>query len=314
MAADDMSEPAPPSAAIVPWLATSRAEVASRAQRWLTSAALAELTGRLGGPDPSQADAQTLRAWSAATLDTRQGAERQEARVTDWDASRIEPLLHSAHALGLIATATPVRPAYDAGLVLGGATTGNRLRSELAAELTQSGVTFTELVGLTAARPLGRSELQSEPVSANNTTEWQNLSRYLHRVFGPLQSEATSTGGDGTQAWREEALISPNGDKLRLTVAPSSTAQRRATTGDAVRFYLTRTPKDRRASLLIITSSIYAPYQFFTVAPLLLDAGAEHVELVGTPTAQDDPKLLAQRIGQEIHAAIEAAGRLLTSS
>jgi hypothetical protein len=309
-----MSKLGSASATTAPWLATSRAEVVDRAQRWLASAALAELTDRLGGPDPARTDAQTLRDWSAATLDTRQGAERQEAEITNWDTAWIEPLLHSARPLGLVATATPVLPAYDVGLVLGGATTGNRLRSELAADLTRSGVTFAELVALTAARHLSPGELQSEPDSANDTTEWQNLSRYLHRYFGPLQSDATSTGGEGTQAWREENLVSLDGDKLRLTVAPSSTAQRRATTSDAVRFYLTRTPKDRRASILVITSSIYAPYQFFTVAPLLLDAGVEHAELVGTPTAQDDSQRLAQRIAQEIHAAIEAASRLLISS
>jgi hypothetical protein len=307
-----MSEPALPASA--PWLAASRAEVVDRAQHWLASAALAELIGQLGGPDPAQADARTLRDWSAESLDTRRGAERREARATDWDAAWIDPLLHSARPLGLVATATPVLPAYDVGLLLGGATTGNRLRTQLAANLMQSGVTFAELVALTAARPLSPGELRSEPDSANDTTEWQNLSRYLHRYFGPLQSDTISTGGDSTQAWREENLVGLDGDKLRLTVAPSPTAQSRATTSDAVCFYLTRTPKDRRASILIITSSIYAPYQFFTVAPLLLDAGVAHAELVGTPTAQDDSKRLAQRVAQEIHAAIEAASRLLISS
>ena len=40
--------------------------------------------------------------------------------------------------------------------------------------------------------------------------------------------------------------------------------------------------------------------------------GADHVELVGTPTGTDgDTNLLAQRIAQEIHAAVNAATTIL---
>jgi hypothetical protein len=64
--------------------------------------------------------------------------------------------------------------------------------------------------------------------------------------------------------------------------------------------------------MLIITSAIYAPYQFFVGAPIALSDGAERVELVGTPTSADgNTKLLAQRIGQEIHGALNTAAKLL---
>jgi hypothetical protein len=44
---------------------------------------------------------------------------------------------------------------------------------------------------------------------------------------------------------------------------------------------------------------------------VLVDGG-EHAELIGTETSMTgDPRRLAQRIGQEIHAAIEAATRLV---
>jgi hypothetical protein len=64
--------------------------------------------------------------------------------------------------------------------------------------------------------------------------------------------------------------------------------------------------------VLLITSAIYAPYQFFTSAPLLLARGVGWVELVGTPTATDRAgQLLAQRLGQEIHSAIAGAVELV---
>ena len=302
------------SAAIAPWSATSRAEITRRAQRWLASPALAELTAGLGGLNPSPLDARALLDWSAANLDTRKGAERRDARAAEWDAGWIELLLAVAAPLGLIETAPPGLRAYDTGLILGGATTGNRLRTEFAAHLVQSGVTFAELVGLTAVRPLGPDERAGEPDSADDESEWQNLSRYLHERFGPLRSCVITDGGKGTLTWREETLTNARDEqRLRLLVAPSSTTQRRATTSDAIRFFLDRTPPDQRVSTLVITSSIYAPYQFFSVAPILLDAGVEHVELVGTPTRQDRSTLLAQRVGQEIHAAIEAATSLITA-
>lgn len=46
-------------------------------------------------------------------------------------------------------------------------------------------------------------------------------------------------------------------------------------------------------------------------APLLLDAEPSHVEFIGTPTVTGGDRVLAaQRIGQEIHAAVSGAARL----
>lgn len=75
-----------------------------------------------------------------------------------------------------------------------------------------------------------------------------------------------------------------------------------------------RIPLVRRRHVLVITSAIYVPYQFFAGAPVLLSDGADHVELVGTPTGTDgDTSLRAQRIAQEIHAAVRTATTILHS-
>ncbi|MGH3687033.1 MAG: hypothetical protein ACRDRU_01615 [Pseudonocardiaceae bacterium] len=61
-----------------------------------------------------------------------------------------------------------------------------------------------------------------------------------------------------------------------------------------------------------LIGDLYAPYQFFAGAPVVLSDGAEYVELVGTPTGIDgDINLLTQRIAQEIHAAMNAAITIL---
>jgi len=97
-----------------------------------------------------------------------------------------------------------------------------------------------------------------------------------------------------------------------MLVAPSRSTQSRANTADGLIFLLERIPPTKRCHTLVITSAIYAPYQFFVGAPILSSDGAEHVELVGTPTDTDgDISLLTQRIAQEIHAAVNAATTLL---
>jgi hypothetical protein len=96
-----------------------------------------------------------------------------------------------------------------------------------------------------------------------------------------------------------------------VLVAPPPPGRSRPNTRDAVRFLLDDLPLVMSGSCLLVTSAIYAPYQFFTVAPLLCD-GTRHVELVGTPTAFDASDRQVQRIAQELHAAIaEAAGLLI---
>lgn len=67
----------------------------------------------------------------------------------------------------------------------------------------------------------------------------------------------------------------------------------------------------QRRHVIIIANVIYAPYQFFAGAPIVLSDGAEHVVL-GCPTGtDDDTNLLAQRITQEVHAAVNAATAIL---
>ena len=108
--------------------------------------------------------------------------------------------------------------------------------------------------------------------------------------------------------------VGASGRRLRLLVASARSAGTRATTADAIRFALERLAPSERRHTLLVTSAIYAPFQFFRGAPLLLADGAHSVELVGTDTARSsDPLRLAQRLAQETHAAIEAATNLLAA-
>lgn len=250
--------------------------------------------------------------WSSSVLDTRRGAERRDTIPTTWTMEQIRGLLSAAGPLGLLETAAPCRASYDITVLLGGATTGNRLRTALARDLAGRGVDLGMLVAATADRALSDHEYASDPDSVGDRTEWANLLRYLADVFGPLRAGTAATGGTVGAAWQDHEFDTVMGMKLRVLVAPSSSAYRRANTSDSLTFLLGRIPVVRRRHVLVITSAIYAPYQFFAGAPIVLSDGAAHLELVGTPTGTDgDTNLLAQRIAQEVHAAVNSATTIL---
>lgn len=294
------------------WVSGNQVDVLRCAARWLESAALRRLTAALDGPDRSTRDLEALAEWSARALDTRRGAERWDAVPTTWTAGRTRALLAAAGPLGLLDTAAPCRTSYQTTVLLGGATTGNRLRTALARDLASRGTDLGMLVAATAERALSDHEHASDPDSVADRTEWANLLRYLADAFGPLHPGASMTGGTGSASWQDHEFDTATGTSLRVLVAPSSSAHRRANTSDGLTFLLDRIPLARRRHVLIITSAIYAPYQFFAGAPVVLSDGAEHVELVGTHTGTNgDTNLLAQRIAQEVHAAVNAATTIL---
>lgn len=307
-----MYEPRRPESIPCTWMAGNPMDVLRTAQRWLESAALAQLTAALGGPNPATQDLGALATWSANVLDTRRGAERRDAAPTAWTTDQVRALLSAAGPLGLLETTAPRRPSYDVMVLLGGATTGNRLRTTLARDLVNRGLDVGTLVAVTAERALSDHEHTTDPDSVADRTEWSNLLRYLADAFGPLRVGAASRGGTGNASWQDQEFSTVAVRNLRMLVAPSHSTHSRANTSDGLLFLLERIPPARRRHMLIITSAIYAPYQFFVGAPILSSGGAEHVELVGTPTSTDgDTNLLVQRIAQEIHATVNTATTLL---
>jgi hypothetical protein len=290
------------------WTAHDPASVRRRAKEWLRCDALATLVSGLDGPTP--ATPAELLAWSTTTLDTRGGLERHEVAPFAWLPDRVELILAAAEPLGLMRTARPGRDAYDVAVILGGTTTGNRLRTRLAADLAGAGISLGTLVVLTADRPLtGRERSEAAPDEA---TESENALRNAGEQFGPLTPRDLLADVDHG---RDQSYVGADGQPVRLLVAPPGTGGRRATTADGIRFALGRLAPDERRHALLVTSAIYAPFQFFRVAPLLLANGVELAELVGTDTAATgDAMRLAQRLAQETHAAIHAATDLLAQA
>jgi hypothetical protein len=96
------------------------------------------LVQALGGPSGPTID--DLLAWTSRTLDTRGGAERRDAEIVRWSGDIVDALVRAAGPLGLLETAGPELKDYDAVVVLGGATTGNELRTTLVKDLMDGGL------------------------------------------------------------------------------------------------------------------------------------------------------------------------------
>lgn len=123
--------------------------------------------------------------WTTDTLDTRRGAERHQAAAAGFGPAAAAALIDAAGPLGLLETAPPALPGYDATVVLGGTVTGNRLRVALAASLPLAGVAPGLVVALAAHRPLTVAEISAAaPHPVDDTTEWQHLFRTACDAFG----------------------------------------------------------------------------------------------------------------------------------
>lgn len=263
------------------WVATRPADVAAIARDTLTSPALSALVGHLGGPVIRDVpdDLEAFLEWSRHALDTRGGAERDQAPAARFSASAYALFLAAARELGMLTTPAPALGEYDLTAILGGTVIGNHLRVTLTADLDRRGTALGTLVGLTAHRPLTAQE-QARAEAEAETSEWQNLLREMTEAFGPPAPRPPATADPPAtfQAALDREFATRDGGAFRILVAPSPEPGRRANTGDSVTYLARQVPPAARRRVLLVTSAIYAPYQFFLSAPRLLAAGTRHVE------------------------------------
>jgi hypothetical protein len=278
------------------WHATTAEGAIALGRSWLLSPAFSALVDRLGGPgvtDPDR-DLPALLAWSAATLDTRAGKERHDAPLAALSSTQIAALIDAAGPLGLLRTHPPRLPGYDITVILGGTVIGNELRVRLVQSIVAAGTRLGTLVALTAERPLS----PAEGPSAGYRNEAEHLIALLTDAFGGASYGQDRTGEQSGPV------------DIQVLIARPSRPGRRANTSDAVAELSRRMPPADRHHILAVTSAIYVPYQFLVIAPALLSAGTRYAEIVGTPTATDGrPGALAQRLAQEVHAAITTMAR-----
>jgi hypothetical protein len=298
-----------------PWRVDEPGEVGERAWQWLRLPALAEVLSAFFGPrlPESAAELKGLEQWSARTLDTRGGRERQEPSAFRLSPMQTAVVIDSADPLGLLRSPPPTSRRYDLTIVLGGTPTANRLRTALAKELADDGVVLGRLVGLATNRQPGDAELAAAGASYRGGVEWEDLEHSIDEMFGPIERtrEQASDRTEGFDVWVERTGVARTSREVSIICAPSTRYGRRADTNDALRFLGTRMPETRVDNVLLVTSAIYVPYTFFVAAPLLRSLRANAIEVVGTRTEVVKRTELAQRLAQEIHSTIRQISEIV---
>jgi len=294
---------------------------------WVTNPAFLALVAAFGGP---RADRDLTRYLEdlerfSELWDFRDGKERNLSRPAEVPSTTERQILSAARVLGLRNVfERPGADWYHHCLILGGMVRACVIRPAWAAELARGGVRFGDVTALGGFRKLGGDE----PVLARAAGLGQ-VSDELHAMDAGLRlafkvaDEPLVNGeynpADPNSSW---AVHRFRADDLPLSVVAAPSTQphiRRANTADSYQWWARNvvelTPGHR---VLLITSSIYVPFQHADAVRMLAAVYGCAVETVGVPAAWTVDGVPSQRFTaanylQEMRSAIRSM-RLLTES
>ena len=297
-------------------------------ETWLRNEPLATLVDAFGGRVPHESAAGTLKwldDFSAEHWDFRVGQERNLARTADFDRATTDLILNTAAALGLTTSTPPARNAYDHVLILGGLVRACLLRPRFAAGLIERGLQTRSVAALSAYRPLRGDE--HDLINALGVPDKRNEMEVMEAGL----VEAFALGKpDDEQAYDEPGLEfatslvrtwQASGLRIQLVIAPSpEPATRRANTADTYAYWADSCAHLTTGnSILLVTSSIYVPYQHADAVRLLALPHGCSVETVGIDFSDERLGALQQSFTpanylQEIRSAIRATRALYAAA
>lgn len=251
------------------------------------------------------------------------GSSRWEISLSGLGPETEKLVISLCDRLGLVSAIPPSRSAVDYLVVLGGARSANLLRPKHAMELIDAGqLTTKEVILLGGSRAVLDSERDATDVYAPGAqTEFDLLTMGAAKAFGISASAYTEDRGEdpanANANWRIWRLPDTGSDlEVPLTAieAPSREPEsRRANTADSYAFFAERMAPSH-ASVLLVTSQIYVPYQHLeAVRGLAIPFGLE-LETIGFPPSwlSSNPSSTQQAANylQETRSTILAARRL----
>jgi len=281
---------------------------------WIDQPALRRIVEAEGGSWPKGSLEEKVEALHdfSARWDFRGGAERLEidpASPRDHDQS----LLTDATELGMTAADRPAEVHYDHALVLGGTALASIYRLRRLYELREEGLAVGRVAVLTALREIGEPELRIvrecpeivAVVDRSPSTEFDVMTQATE-LFSGSSAAVERTDNPNPNLASAQANV---GDALVLA-APSADPDRRANSRDNYDVYTSQIgPTD---SVLVVTSSIYLPYQFFIALQALGWGQPRTVEAVGFPPEWMRGILTGpQNVLQEIRSALFGARNTL---
>lgn len=260
------------------------AEIRRFVAAWLEHPALRRIVEAEGGAWPSgtlEQRAASLHEFSTR-WDFRGGAERLDVST---GAALIagDELAASASQLGLTSSKPPKESRFEHALVLGGTALASIYRVQHLYDLRASGVDVNAVGVLTALREVSEAERKIvlsrpdiEALMGAAYSEFDVMVAATERFSGQAATVERYQNEDAHLASAEARV----GDALVLA-APSSDRDRRANTLDNYNAYSRRIRDGDR--VLVVTSCVYLPYQFFIALQALGWDRRLTIEAVGFP-------------------------------
>jgi hypothetical protein len=275
---------------------------------WLESAALRQIVELEGRAWPSGSLAEKVDALHrfSERWNFRGGAERMDidARGSKFDS---EQILAAAEKLGLATACQPSQSRYDHALVLGGTALASIYRLRRLFELREGGTEVDHVAVLTALREVKDEEL----ALVRDRPEIAEIAKRAKTEFDVMVAATAAFSGGVAEVeytTNEKHLASAVGyvGEVVVLAAPSGDQQRRANTRDNYDVYSRQIMPG--ASVLVVTSSIYLPYQFFIALQALGWDNPWTIEAVGFPPSWMDGILTGpENVLQELRSALFGA-------
>jgi len=253
-------------------------------ERWVEHPALRRLVELEGGEWPQGSLSERVAALHefSARWDFRRGAERLDLKGGATTSSDGE-IMAAAEELGMTRADLPLDDAYDHAVVLGGTALASIYRIQRLFELRGASIGVASAAVLTALRKIDEPELELvtargdiAAIAHGAATEFDVMTRAVAH-FGGGEPRVTRTPNPNPNLSGARADV---GETLVLA-APSADPGRRPNTRDNYDVYAERI--ERSDSVLVVTSSIYLPYQFFIALQALGWNEPRTIEAVGFP-------------------------------
>lgn len=294
-------------------------QVKELVESWLATPALQEVVTAHGGPWPEGELGSRLEALNdfSQAWDFRSGGERLDI-IADSDIE--EQLIESrASDLGMTVSQAPTKDGYDHALILGGTVLASVNRVRRLADLLEGGLGIKNIAALTALRELPENEIElaakngvGDSILAEAESEFDVMLNATAELLADTSDHAIETISNENPNLRSASANFDRGD-IQVLAAPSGDPERRANTLDNYAVYESAiSPGD---SVLVVTSSIYLPYQFFTAVKSMGFDRNLTLEAVGFPPEWMNGILTAPRnVLQELRSAFFGAKNLVAET
>ena len=293
-------------------------------EQWINTPALRQLVEADGGtwPTGSLAEVVETLAEFSTVWDTRGGDSRLVFKQGDESRTdeRAQRTYAAARDLGLLDSEPPTTTEPDYLLILGGLATGVEPRVRYTAELVRSGaVTPGAVIALGSFREIDdRERTVANTYAPGARYEIDLLNAMIGSAFGTTDWDTTTIGDPADDPARAEQILRAGGNPPLATYAAPSSApnQRPANTADTYHQFAADVSLHHGQELLIITSTIYRPYQHLDAVRTLSLEASVTIETIGVPsttsaTITHPPRSYLQELRSTLRSArllIEANG------